>query len=127
VKWNYNGQAHEIQNGNRLTVKLLNDRKHIAIIEVSDNRNLNEAYIVDGTSVQKYNLRKLLNETNLEIRSPHIIGDNHRIKLNKDTLIFYDVYYINQELYFYAVVENEDYRFSFDLETGKIGKLTISK
>jgi hypothetical protein len=127
IKWNYNGRAYEIQNGNKLTAKLLNDRKHIAIIEVSDNKNLNEAYIVDGTNVQKYNIRKLLDENDLEIRSPHIIGENNRIKLNKCTLIFYDVYYVDRELYFYVIIENADYRFSFDLETGKIGELTISK
>jgi hypothetical protein len=68
-----------------------------------------------------------LTENDLEIRSPHITGDNNRIKLNKDTLIFYDVYYEGRELYFYVIIENKDYRFSFDLETGKIGKLIISK
>jgi hypothetical protein len=174
VKWNYKGREYEIQNGHRLTAKLLNDRKHIAIIEVHDNKpprskttgigdvggllreeglgvgsipvagkwkrsklrgiepvlrnkNSNEAYIVDGTNNQKYNIGKLLNGNNLESKSPHIIGENNRIKLNMDTLIFDDVYYINQELYFYAVVGNEDYRFSFDLETGKMGELTISR
>jgi hypothetical protein len=127
VKWNCNGREYEIQNGNKLTAKVLNDRKYIAIIECSDNKKLNEAYIVDGTNIQKYNIRKLLDENDLEIRPPHITGENNRIKLNKDTLIFYDVYYEGRELYFYVIIGNEDYRFSFDLETGGIGELAASK
>jgi hypothetical protein len=125
IKWNYNGQEYKIQNGNRITAKLLNDKKHIAIIE--ENEKLNEAYIVDGNNIREYNIRELLDEKNLEIKSPYIIGENNYTKLNKDILIFYDVFYVRQELYFYVNIENEDYRFSFDFETGKIGKLIISK
>jgi hypothetical protein len=72
IKWNYNGKEYKIQNGNRITAKLLNDKKHIAIIEISNNKSgkLNEAFIVDGNNIQEYNIRELLGKNNLEIKSP---------------------------------------------------------
>jgi hypothetical protein len=127
ISWNYQGKKYAIQNGNKLTAKLLNDKKHIAIIETSKNKKLNEAYIVDGHNIQKYNIRKLVNKTNLEIKAPYSAGENDYIKLDKNSLFFYDVYYVGPELYFYVIIQNEDYRFSFALETGEIGKLIISK
>jgi hypothetical protein len=123
IKWNYNGQEYKIQNGNKINAKLLKDDKHIAIIE--ENKKMNEAYIINGNNIQKYNIRKLLNKKDLTINSPYIMGNN--IKLNKETLTFYDVYYEELELYFFAFIRNEYYRFSFDVETGGIGKLITSR
>ncbi|MDR1451686.1 MAG: hypothetical protein LBI57_05075 [Helicobacteraceae bacterium] len=124
IKWNYNGQEYRIQNGNKIIAKLLKDNKHIAVIE--ENKKINEAYIINGYNIQEYNIRKLLDKKDLTITSPYIT-ENNIIKLNKETLAFYNVYYEGMELYFFVFIENEYYRFSFDLETGEIGELIISR
>ncbi|AYH04051.1 hypothetical protein C5E23_00810 [Pectobacterium parmentieri] len=46
-------------------------------------------------------------------------------KENKD-IIFSDVYYVINNLYFFVHVDGCDYRFSFDTKTGEVGSLLQS-
>ena len=49
------------------------------------------------------------------------------LEYNLKEFSFYDVYYINKELYFFVNINGFDYRFSFDIETGECGELISSK
>jgi hypothetical protein len=127
IKWKYCEKEYKIKNGNKIIAKLLKDNKHIAVIEIPKNRTLNDAYIISGNNTQEYNIRNILNKTELTITSPYITGENNHIKLNKNAAIFNDVYYAYNELYFFIFIENEYYKFTFDLKTGNIGKLIVSQ
>jgi hypothetical protein len=127
IKWDYGGKEYKMQNGNKIIATVLKDNKHIAVIEVPKNEILNNAYIIDGKNIQKYNIRNLLNNSGLIIKSPYIFGENNDIKLDKNSVIFDYVHYECNELYFFISIGNEDYRFSFDMETGNIGKLIVSR
>ena len=48
-------------------------------------------------------------------------------KRNIDRPLFYDVYYINDSLYFFVVVSNTDYRFEFNPYTGEVGDFIESR
>jgi hypothetical protein len=126
IKWHYNGKEYKIKKETGLVAILLNDEKHIAVVEETLNGELNEAYIVTGNNIQKYNIRRLLNESDLTIKSPYAAEENNTVK-DKNTIIFDAVYYEGQELYFFIFIKNEYYRFSFNLENGKIGKLIVSR
>lgn len=110
ITWSYNGINHRIENQYKLIPLMLKDNQHIAIIEAPYNKNFNKAYIVNGEGQVIWNLNNLLQE-----QRPF------------NQLSFFDVYYIQGSLFFFVVLSNRDYRFEFDLDTGKIGDLIESR
>lgn len=48
------------------------------------------------------------------------------VRCNYKNVVFSDVYYIFDMLYFFANIEGHDYRFSFDIDTGKVGNIIAS-
>lgn len=110
ITWSYNDMNHKIEHKNKLIPLLLKDNQHIAIIQAPCNKELNGAYIVNGDGNIVWRLMDLLKEQR---------------SLNQ--LVFSDVYYINNSLYFFVVISNIDYRFEFNLCTGKMGDLIESR
>jgi hypothetical protein len=105
VKWNCNGKEYQINNGNKMDALLLKNNQSISIIEEPYNKIKNRAYIINGNNEIQYNINNLLFEYNF-----------------KD-LYIWETRYIKNELYYFININGFDYRFSFDLETGKIGEL----
>ena len=127
IKWKYNGQEYKINNGKKLSAILLENNKNIAIVEEPYNNQLNKAYIINGNNTEKYNVKNLLNKIDLKTRSPYILGGNNFVRINKYGLLFDYPCYEGNELYFHISANNNEYRFLFDLETGKIGELIYSR
>ena len=101
---------HRIEDINKLIPLVLKDSQHIAIIQAPYNKELNKAYIINGDGNIVWNLTDLLK------KQKHL-----------NQFLFSDVYYINNSLYFFIVISNIDYRFEFNLCTGKVGDLIESK
>lgn len=110
ITWSYNDMNHRIEDINKLVPLVLKDSQHIAIIQAPYNKELNKAYIINGDGNVVWNLTDLLKKQK---------------SLNQ--FLFSDVYYINNSLCFFVVISNIDYRFEFNLCTGKVGDLIESK
>jgi hypothetical protein len=119
IEWNYNGKKYNIQNGSKIMPLLLKGNNCIAIIEEPYNSYKNKAYIIEGNNVIRYNIKDLLFQ-NRSLLSKYNI-------YNKIDFVVSDVYYINDELYFFVIINELDYRFSFDINYGKYGGLIFSK
>jgi hypothetical protein len=116
IKWNCNGKEYLIKNGNKIDALLLKDNKSISIIEEPYNKIKNKTYIINGNNEIEFNIRNLL-------------FGNKKITLEYDIkdLYIWEAHYIGNELYYFINTNGYDYRFLFDLETGKIGDLIFSK
>ena len=110
ITWEYNGIMHFLENKNKLLPLLLNDKKHIAVIEAPYNNVFNKALIIDGNGNVIWCITTLLKE-----------------QIKDSNIIFYDVYYIKDILYFFVAISNNDYRFQFNPISGEMGKLIESK
>ena len=107
IKWNYNGKEYTINNGNKIEALLLKDNKNISIIEEPYSIIKNKAYIIDGNSKTKYNIKGLL------LENKNFISE---YKVNK--LYIYEAHYIDNELYYFININEFDYRFIFNIEDG---------
>jgi hypothetical protein len=115
VSWYYGGQYHEIKNDNELLALLLNNKNHIAIIEnLYGNISENKACIVNGNNEKIWDIASLFHLT-------------HKNFIESRNVIFYDIYYIGENLYFFVNIHNTDWRFSFNPDSGEIGKLIESR
>ncbi|MGY2969150.1 hypothetical protein ACVWVR_002155 [Ewingella americana] len=107
LSWECDGKKHEFKHDDKIIALLLNDNDLIALIKAPFNKYKNQAYIINSDGSVKWDVRSLLKEYNNEV-------------------IFSDVYYIGQELYFFVNVNNSDFRFLFDVASGTVGKLLQS-
>jgi hypothetical protein len=114
VSWYCNGLYHEIKNNNKLLALLLTDKKQIAVIEDLTTKQNNAAYIVDGDSRKTWDVLSVFR------------AKNNDFVMNK-YIFFNDSYYVNDELYFFIIINNTYFRFSFNPYNGEIGKLIESR
>jgi hypothetical protein len=115
VCWSYDNQPYGIKNENKLYALLLKDENQIAVIEgLFNNAHDNKAYIVDGRNQKIWDIASLF----------HSLYNNF---LLGKRVIFIEVYYISNELNFFVSINNVDYRFAFDPQSGNIGKLFKSR
>lgn len=110
ITWLYNGTNHRIEHQDKLIPLMLKDNQYIAIVQAPYSKVYNMAYIINGNDEVIWDLKDIL-----------------KGKRNIDRPLFYDVYYINDSLYFFVVVSNTDYRFEFNPYTGEIGDFIESR
>lgn len=110
ITWLYNGTNHRIEHQDKLIPLMLKDNQYIAIVQAPYSKVYNMAYIINGNDEVIWDLKDIL-----------------KGKRNIDRPLFYDVYYINDSLYFFVVVSNTDYRFEFNPYTGEIGDFKESR
>jgi hypothetical protein len=101
LQWFYNGSTMEIIDDNKLIATLLRNNIEIAIIRAPFHKN-NQTHILHATGKVKWNVRD-------------------KIKSTYDYIIFSDVYYIGEILFFFINTNKGDYRFSFDTDNGSVG------
>lgn len=116
VSWSCNGNHYKIENENKIISLVLKDLEHIAVIESPYTISENKAYIINAEKEIIWNISSLFDK---------------EIWLNKwdnmAPIIFIDTYYIKEKLYFFININNTDFRFEFDIPSGKIGKLIESR
>ncbi|WP_391529558.1 hypothetical protein [Photorhabdus akhurstii] len=105
ITWVYAGKRQEIYDDNKLIPLILKDSIGIALIVAPFNKSKNQAYILNPDNSLKWDVKEILN--------------------TRDA-IFSDVYYINNELYFFVHINGVDFRFLFDIESGSLGELIQS-
>ena len=98
ITWFYNGTNHRIEHQDKLIPLMLKNNQYVAIVQAPYSKVYNMAYIINGNG--------------------EVIWDRP---------LFYDVYYINDSLYFFVVVSNTDYRFEFNPYTGEVGDFIESR
>ncbi len=110
ITWLYNGTNHRIEHQDKLIPLMLKDNQYIAIVQAPYSKVYNMAYIINGNDEVIWDLKDIL-----------------KGKRNIDRPLFYDVYYINDSLYFFVVVSNTDYRFEFNPYTGEVSDFIESR
>lgn len=114
ISWLYNDEFYKIENDSKIIAVLLNDEKHIAIIESPFNKKLNKAYVVNGMGEIVMDISNLFMK---KYSSAH----------HNKPIIFTDIYYINSILNFFLVSNNIDFRLKIDIKTKQILDLTESR
>ncbi|AFI88304.1 hypothetical protein F6Q07_18710 [Pectobacterium parmentieri] len=107
VSWFCDGEVYEIRCNEKLIPLLLVGGDGIALIKSPFDKRNNNAYILSPFNEIIWDVGGLVR------------------KENKD-IIFSDVYYVINNLYFFVHVDGCDYRFSFDTKTGEVGSLLQS-
>lgn len=107
VSWIYKGLEKNILFEKNGIALLLKDKLNIAIVVSPFCFYNNSAYIYDQKGDVKWDVGG-------------IIGCQYK------NVIFLDVYYIFEVLHFFINVNGQDYRFSFDVDTGDVGILIAS-
>ncbi|WP_174353617.1 hypothetical protein [Serratia proteamaculans] len=105
--WSYNGVSHQRENSDKVIPLLLKDANAIAVVEAPFDKNKNAAFILNPDNSIMWD-----------------ISDIYRKMMTVD--FFSDVYYVNNELFYFLHSNGKDFRFSFDIKTGLCGKLTPS-
>lgn len=105
--WSYNGVRHQRKNNDKVIPLLIKDANAIAVVEAPFDNNKNAAFILNPDNSIMWN-----------------IIDIYREIMAVD--FFSDVYYVNNELFYFLHSNGKDFRFSFDIKTGLCGKLTPS-
>lgn len=113
VIWSYNSKNYQISNPHKIIALLLEQANKIAVIENMHSQTENKAYILSANGTVLWDLKKLL-----------------RDQLHHSDYGYYffcDISYIDNELYFFINIHSDDFRFSFNLKTGAIGRLIYTK
>lgn len=108
VTWSYLNKQYEIKDGNGVVSLLLTGCNEIALIKAPFDKDANRAWIISADSTVKWDVSSI-------------------IKKAYSDAVFYDVYYIGGELFFFIHINNDDFRFSFDAISGDIGVLLQSR
>jgi hypothetical protein len=104
ISWIYDGSEYHRWCEQKLLGVLTNNQNNIALIEAPFNKQANQAYILNPDGSIKWNVGDILRK-------------------ESGLLIFSDVYYIGDDLYYFAHLTGRDLRFSFDTTTGIPGKM----
>lgn len=107
VSWSYNGIDHKIESPFGLVATLLENRNGIAIVAAPYKKSSNKAEIINPDGSVMWDVSEI-------------------VKLGCTGGIFSDVYYVLGELCFFINIREKDFRFSFDVGTGKPGSLIPS-
>ncbi|MBP2168743.1 hypothetical protein J2125_001935 [Erwinia toletana] len=102
--WEYNSKKYEKKNSDKIISVLTKDGGTIAMVEAPFDRERNRALIINPDKSVKWDVTALL-------------------KNAIDYDIFSDVYYIDDLLFFFYNKNGRDFRFSFDITTGNVGKI----
>ncbi|CNC62261.1 hypothetical protein [Yersinia similis] len=105
ISWSYAGKKKEIYDNDKIIPLLLRDSSGIALIKSPFNKVNNKAYILNPDKTIKWDVKR---------------------NLNINDAIFFDVYYISNDLYFFIYINGGGFRFLFDIESGSIGELIRS-
>lgn len=108
VAWSYLNKQYEIMDDNGVVSLLLTGCNEIALIKAPFDKGANRAWIINADSTVKWDVSGIIKKT-------------------YNDAVFYDVYYIGGELFFFIHVNNNDFRFSFDAISGNIGILLQSR
>lgn len=114
ISWSYKGKIYKIENEDKVIAVLLENNNQIAVIEAPSNKTHNKAYIVDNTGQVIMNIYEIFLRKN-------------NSKYCGKFIIFTDVYYIKDELYFFLVLNNTDFRLRIDTINLQIGDLIESR
>ncbi|MCK8669443.1 hypothetical protein M1M11_31660 [Pseudomonas azerbaijanoccidens] len=107
VSWSFLGRSYKIESPDKLIPQLLIDGIGIAVVVSPFNAEKNKALVVkpDGEVMWDVSARASA--------------------LTKGG-VFSDVYYVSGRLCFFVNINNQDFRFSFDVVSGEIGRLILS-
>lgn len=108
VTWSHLNKKYEIKDDKGVISLLLTGHNEMALIKAPFDKDANRAWIISATGTVKWNISNIIN------------------KYYSDA-VFYDVYYIDGELYFFIHINNDDFRFSFDATSGDMGVLLQSR
>lgn len=107
VTWLYDGKKNVREHANKIIALPLYNNEGIALIQSPFDKLDNQAFIIKPNNEIKWNISEMIRK-------------KHR------GVIFSDVYYITNTLFFFVNIDNLDYRFTFDPETGMFGDLIPS-
>ncbi|MFJ3456051.1 hypothetical protein ACIPMZ_03660 [Scandinavium goeteborgense] len=108
VTWSYLNKQYEINDSKGVISLLLTGHNEIALIKAPFDMDANRAWIISADGTVKWDVSNI-------------------VKKNCSNTVFYDVYYIDGELYFFIHINNDDFRFSFDVTSGDMGVLLQSR
>lgn len=107
VSWLYGTKKIEIRDDNKIIPLLLLGDTGVALVRAPFDKDKSQAYILNPAGDIMWNVKGIID------------------KKIKD-IIFHDVYYISDILFFFINVNGCDYRFSFDVDTGIAGEIIKS-
>lgn len=108
VTWSHLNKQYEIKDDKGVISLLLTGHNEIALIKAPFDKDANRVWIISANGTVKWNVSNIIS------------------KYYSDA-VFYDVYYIDGELYFFIHINNDDFRFSFDATSGDMGVLLQSR
>ena len=114
ISWFYEDKLYKIENEEKIIAVLLKNKIQIAVIEAPFNRLSNKAYVVNG-----------IGEIIMDVYALFIKKNNS--KYQEKSIIFTDAYYIDEELYFFVVINNTDFRMKVDVNNMQLGDLIESR
>jgi hypothetical protein len=107
VSWLSGGVRHKVEHADGLIATKLRASDGIALVLSPFNKALNDAMILNPDGTVIWNVRNFAWGV-------------------APGCILTDVYYVLNELCFFIYTSGHDYRFSFDVATGGVGKIIIS-
>lgn len=116
ISWDYMGKSFKRDNvSSRLHADISYQSNLIAIIEgpFTTSPDQNKAYIIDGGNNIIFNVAELFLEKNKDL----LFGK----------ALFFNGVSFDNGLYFFLDINNNGFRFQFNIETGEIGKLIESR
>ncbi len=114
ITWSFKNIEYKIENDNKIIAVLLKNTRQIAIIEAPFEKKYNQAYITNAYG-----------EIDIDI-SELFIRKFASLNLN-ETFQVIDVYYIHEDLWFFLIMRNTDFRIKFNVEQMQMGDLIESR
>ena len=107
VSWSFLGCSYKIESFDKLIPKLLPGGIGIAVVISPFNTKNNKALIINPDGSVMWDVSTVTKD---------LVGAG----------IFSDVYYVSGQLCFFVNINNQDFRFSFDVASGTVGVLVSS-
>lgn len=107
VSWSFLGRPYKIESFDKLIPKLLLGSVGIAVVISPFDLKENKALIIKPDGDVMWDVGAV---------AKSIVGRG----------IYSDVYYVSGQLCFFVNINNQDFRFSFDVVSGVVGKLITS-
>jgi hypothetical protein len=107
VSWSFLGRQYKIESHNKLIPKLLVGEAGIAVVISPFDIKENKALIIKPDGGVMWDVGAI---------TKSVVGGG----------IFSDVYYVSGQLCFFVNINNQDFRFSFDVISGTVGVLIPS-
>ncbi|CBG88124.1 hypothetical protein [Citrobacter rodentium] len=104
VSWLYGTKKIEIRDHKKIIPLLLLGDAEVALVRAPFDKDKSQAYILSSTGEIMWDVKEIIEKKIKEV-------------------VFYDVYYISDILFFFININGHDYRFSFDVSTGIAGDI----